>query len=144
MSTGAPSYRDYLRDTVATSAGPHGYTLTLWTSAAVASHSQGGPPGAENALLLLLGAVLAFGLVGSVASGGLRRPIAGAPVPKSLLGALHLPAAGSSIGLCHLLTLWLHGHSLWPAVGFTATATFLCGSALQVRCAGAITRRMPG
>jgi hypothetical protein len=143
MSAAGPTYRDYLRDAVATSAGPHGYTLTLWTSAAVASHSQGGPPGAQNAFLLLLGAVIAFGFIGSFAAGGLGRPIVSVPVQKSLWGALHLPAATISIVMCHLLTLLLHGAALWPAVGFVATASFLLGSALQVRYAAVITRKIP-
>lgn len=143
MRVAGPTYRDHLRDTVATSAGPHGYTLTLWTSTAVAGHSQGGPPGAEDAFLLLVGAVLAFGLVGALASGGSRRPVGGPPAPRSLWGALHLPAAGISIGVCHLLTRWLHGHALWPAIGFTATASFLLISTLQVRFAELITGRQP-
>jgi hypothetical protein len=140
MSAAGSTYRDFVHNAVATSAGPHGYTLTLWTAGAIASNARGRPPAALDAFLLLAGAVPAFGFVGSVAGGGLRRPIPSPRQQNSLWGALHLPTVTRSIALCRALTVRLHGHALWPAIGVTATATFLLGSALQARCAGACTR----
>lgn len=49
-------YRRGVRAVVAASAAPYGYTLTLWTSGAVAAHAQGGLPSARDALFLLAGA----------------------------------------------------------------------------------------
>jgi hypothetical protein len=130
-------YRECLRATVATSAGPHGYTLTLWTSGAVASHAEGGPPGAPDALLLLLGAVVGFGLIGLAATGSLARPAAPAPAQAPIWACLHLPTVATAIALCHGLGTLLHGHVLWPVVGCVATGTFLLGSALQAAVAAA-------
>ena len=48
-------YRSALRATIAASAAPYGYTLTVWTSGAVLSHARGIPSAAE-ALLFLGGA----------------------------------------------------------------------------------------
>lgn len=128
-----PGYRDHLHSVVAASAGPHGYTLTLWTAGSVTSHTQGGMPGTANALLLLVGAVAAFGLVGALAVGGVGAVI-DPPVPLRMRvwGGVHLPAVGLSILLCRLLAGLLHGHAVWISVGFSATATYLLVSGLQV------------
>ena len=62
-------YAAALRTTVATSAGAYGYTLTIWTSGAVLSHARGIPSSVE-ALLFLIGAVVAYVLVGRFAFRG--------------------------------------------------------------------------
>jgi hypothetical protein len=72
------AYRPALRAAVAASAAPYGYTLTIWTSGAVLSHTRG-IPSAVEALLFLVGAVAAFALVGGLAVGG--RPQRLAPEP---------------------------------------------------------------
>ena len=51
-------YRSAVRTTVAASAAPYGYTLTIWTSGAVLSHARG-IPSTGAALLFLVGAVAA-------------------------------------------------------------------------------------
>lgn len=118
-------YRDHLRAAVALSAAPYGYTLTLWTAGAVASHA-GGLPSPVDALLLLAGAVSGFAIVGSIAFGGINRVLApGTGGDVRVWGGAHLPSVGSSILLVWLLTDELEGHVLWPAVGFAATSTYL-------------------
>ena len=81
------SYRQQLRSVVAASAAPYGYTLTVWTSGAAASHAQAALPAPSQAMLLLVGAVLGFGTVGAVlgfgtvgafAFGGINQRAAGA------------------------------------------------------------------
>jgi hypothetical protein len=119
-------YRPHLRAVVAASAAPYGYTLTLWTAGAVAAHAQRSLPSSTDALLLLAGAVLGFGAVGTYAFGGVNGVLA--PETRGevrVWGGLHLPSVGLSIGLVTLLTHVLHGGPLWPLVGFTATATYL-------------------
>jgi hypothetical protein len=54
---------------VAASAAPYGYTLTIWTSGAVLSHARG-ITSAADALLFLVGAVVAYALVGGLTLGG--------------------------------------------------------------------------
>lgn len=124
-------YRSHLRAVVAASAAPYGYTLTLWTSGAVATHELG-VPSALDALLLLAGAVTAFAAVGAFAYGGINGVLA----PRTrgdirVWGGLHLPSVGSSIFLVAVVTRLMHGHPGWLLVGFTATSTYLLVIGLQ-------------
>ena len=124
-------FRHHLRTVVAASAAPYGYTLTLWTAGAVSTHADG-VPSALDALLLLAGAVTGFAAVGVFAFGSINGVLApGARGDVRVWGGLHLPSVGSSIGLVWLLTEVLDGHLLWPAVGFTATTTYLLVIGLQ-------------
>ena len=124
-------FRHHLRTVVAASAAPYGYTLTLWTAGAVSTHADG-VPSALDALLLLAGAVTGFAAVGVFAFGSINGVLApGARGDVRVWGGLNLPSVGSSIGLVWLLTEVLDGHLLWPAVGFTATTTYLLVIGLQ-------------
>lgn len=71
-------YRQHLRGVVAASAAPYGYTLTLWTTGAIATHAQQTLPTALEALLLLAGAVAGFGAVGAYAFGSINGLLASA------------------------------------------------------------------
>ena len=53
------SYRTHLRSAVATSAAPYGYTLTVWTSAAVQATAW--HPHGVGGILFLAGAAAGFG-----------------------------------------------------------------------------------
>jgi len=118
-------YRHHLRSVVTASAAPYGYTLTLWTGGAVATHSEG-VPSTVDALLLLGGAVLGFAAVGAYAFGGINGVLSpGASREVRLWGGLHLPSVGSSILLVTLVAHLVSGHVVWPLVGFIATATYL-------------------
>lgn len=128
-------YRRHLRAVVAASAAPYGYTLTVWTAGAVTSHAVG-IPSAFDALLLLAGAVLAFGAISAVAYGGVNGLlIPEARGPIRIWGGMHLPSVGASILLVALVNSVVHGHAVWPLVGFTATATYLLVIGIQFRLA---------
>jgi hypothetical protein len=125
-------YRQHLRAVVAASTAPYGYTLTLWTAGAVATNAEGSVPSTVEALLLLTGAALGFGAVGTYAFGGINGLLA--PGPRGdvrVWGGMHLPSVGASILLVTALTGVVHGLLLWPLVGFTATATYLLVIGLQ-------------
>lgn len=125
-------YREHLRTVVAASAAPYGYTLTVWTAGAVTSHAEGGIPSTVDALLLLAGAVAGFVLLGTLAFGGINGILAPtAPGHVRVWGGMHLPSVGASILACSLLAHFIHGHLVWPLVGFTATTTYLLVIALQ-------------
>lgn len=122
----AHDYRRHLRAVVAASAAPHGYTLTLWTTGAIATHSRGQVPSSWEALILLAGAAAGFVFVGLLAFGDvngiLDSNIAG---DVRVWGGIHLPSVGLSIlivtGICAVVkTSWV-----WPLVGFAATTTYL-------------------
>jgi hypothetical protein len=137
----APTYRGNLQAAVAASAAPYGYTLTVWTSGAVTTHAEGGTPSALDAVLLLLGAVAGFVVVGTFAYHGFRASLApGRPQQVEVWAGVHVPSVGLSIlvvvGLCAVLT----GHLLWLLVGFVTTVTYLVVIGLQFWAAG---RRSP-
>ena len=135
------TYRSSLRATVAASAAPYGYTLTIWTSGAVLSHAHGIPNGGD-ALIFLIGAVAAFALIGGVVFGGLSEPVIVEHSRVVVWGGLHFVSVGAAIGVA-----WLVGHvvssaAVWPIGGFLITALYLLGSALQLTVAQATGRRM--
>jgi hypothetical protein len=117
-------YRAQLRSVVTASAAPHGYTLTLWTSGALTIRAAGGAPSVIEVLLLLVGAVAGFGMVGLLAYGSLNEVLSPAPPAIRLWAALHLLSVGACVLLVYGVTVLAHGWMLWPLAGFTATATY--------------------
>jgi hypothetical protein len=126
------SYRAHLRTTVASSAAPYGYTLTIWTSGAVTTHGHG-IPSAWEALLLLLGAVAGFGVAAAIAHGGPRATFSSDAEPSSVRvwGGFHLFSVGLSIGLAAAAAATLREPLVWPVVGFVSTAVYLIVTAGQ-------------
>jgi hypothetical protein len=129
-------YTSALRATVAASAAPYGYTLTIWTSGAVLSHARG-IPSAALALLFLVGAVAAYALVGGVAFGGLSEHQAPQPARSVVWGGLHFLSVGLAILAVSLVARLVHDDAAWPLGAFLATAAYLLTSAFQL----AIARR---
>jgi hypothetical protein len=141
-------YRDHLRAVVAASAAPYGYTLTLWTAGAVTAHAEAGLPTAWDAVLLLAGAVVGFGAVGTYASGGFNGVLVpGTPGRVRVWGGMHLPSVGLSILLVASVNALLDGPVVWPLVGFTATTATCSSSASSSgspRTASSSRMRLPG
>lgn len=134
-------YRKHLRTAVAAGAAPHGYTLTLWTTGAVTIRAEGNVPSWVDVLLLLTGAALAFGAVGSMAFGGLNGVLTpGGGGDIRVWGGMHLPSVGLAVILVALLNRAVDGHAVWLVVGFVATGTFFLVLAVQFRLA---TSRAP-
>jgi hypothetical protein len=133
-------YRAQLRSVVSASAAPHGYTLTLWTSGALAIHAAGGAPSVVEVLLLLAGAVAGFGMVGLLAYGSFNGVLSPAPRAIRLWAALHLLSVGVCALLVYGVSVLVHGWLLWPLVGFTATATYflILGAQFQLAAAGEV------
>lgn len=128
-------YRQYLRGVVGASAAPYGYTLTVWTTGAIAMHAHGALPSSVDALLFLAGAISGFGIVSAYAFG-----INGSfsPGPRGEIrtwGGMHLPSVGLSIALATAMSEVVDGWLIWPLVGFTATTTYLLVTGLQFKLA---------
>jgi hypothetical protein len=124
-------YRHHLRAVVAASAAPYGYSLTIWSCAAVTAHKNG-VPGAPGALLFLAGAVVAYGLVSVLAYGGpteILRPHPDTAV--QIWGALHFASVGVAIAITDLTVLLIPNPSVWFVVGMLATMTYLLLIAAQ-------------
>ncbi len=127
-------YASALRTTVAASAAPYGYTLTIWTTGAVLTHARGIPDTAE-AILLLVGAVAGYALVGGLAFGGLTEHVAPAPARAVVWGGLHFFSVGLAIVAATLVAHGVRGTAAWPIDGFVVTATYLVASASQLTLA---------
>jgi hypothetical protein len=133
------SYRTALRATIAASAAPYGYTLTIWTSGAVLSHARG-IPNSGDALLFLCGAVAGFALVGGIAFGGFSEHVVAQPARAVAWGGMHLFSVGLAIGAATLVAHLVEDVAAWPIVGFLATTIYLTASALQLTFAHAARR----
>lgn len=129
-------YRSALRATVAASAAPYGYTLTIWTTGAILSHARGIPNTGE-ALLLLIGAVAAYALVGGVAFGGLSEHLVPEPSRAAVWGGLQFFSVGLAIGAATVVAHVVEGIAAWPVDGFLVTAIYLLASASQLTLAHA-------
>jgi hypothetical protein len=129
-------YRSALRATIAASAAPYGYTLTIWTSGAVLAHAHG-IPSTAYALLFLVGAVGAFALIGGLAFGGFTEQLVPEPARAAVFGGLHFMSVGLAIGAASLDAHLVTGAAAWPVAGFAATSLYLLVSALQLRLAHA-------
>jgi hypothetical protein len=124
-------YRHGLRKAVGTSAGPYGYTLTVWTTGAVLIHARGVPTTGE-ALLFMVGAVLAFSMVGAAAfrtNPSVRGRATSHPV---LWGSFHFVPVAASIGAASIVAHFVQGSTAWPFGGFAATAIYLTFVAAQI------------
>ncbi|MCB0876950.1 MAG: hypothetical protein R2718_05130 [Solirubrobacterales bacterium] len=124
-------YRAHLQSAVAASAAPYGYTLTIWTSGAVATHARGIPT-AWEALLFLLGAVLGFGVTAAVAYGRPTEIFASRQHGfVRLWGAFHLLSVGLAIAGVALVVEIFDSSIVWLLVGLIATTTYLMTIAAQ-------------
>jgi len=136
-------YRRTLRASVAASAAPYGYTLTIWSCGAMAIE-EGGLPGLLEALLFVAGGVLAFFLVETLAYGSptaVLRPAAGTEV--ALWGHAHLLSAGLAVTSAAVVLWLVDGLAAWPLVGLVATLTYLLAGAAQITAATAMGDAAP-
>jgi hypothetical protein len=123
-----------LGTTVAASAAPYGYTLTIWTSGAVLAHARGLPTTAD-ALLFLLGAVSAFALIAAVVVTRFPDRLVPAPVHSAIWGGLHFISVGVAIGAASLVAHFVENTAAWPLAGFLGTGIYLLVSASQLTLA---------
>ncbi|MGH2939595.1 MAG: hypothetical protein ACRDPE_15920 [Solirubrobacterales bacterium] len=131
------NYSDHLRAVVAATAAPHGFTLTIWTSAAIAGHAAGAPDDFE-AILFLVGALAGFSFVGTAVYGRIDALLStDRPHEVRLWGALHFPAIGVTVVETVAITKFVTGAAVFPIASFTATSTYLAISAMQFTLAGA-------
>jgi hypothetical protein len=124
-------YRAHLRAVVGATAAPYGFTLTIWTAAAIVSHAVGTPDGLE-AILFLIGAVCAYACVGAAAYGRVGAVLSpGGSREVRLWGALHFPAIGITVGETALIARLMQGSAAFPITSFTVTFTDLTMVAAQ-------------
>lgn len=117
-------YRRNLRAAVGFSAGPYGYTLTLWSTGAVLTGTHGIPT-ALSAVTFVVGAVLAFATVGALAFGSLKKDLTREKGHEVLWGSGQIFSVGLSIGAAVVVGYYVEGFMAWPLTGFVITALFL-------------------
>ncbi len=136
---GTARFGPALRSTVAASAFPYGYTLTIWTSGAVLAHTRGAPS-TVDALLYMAGAVAGFLAVAVAAFRGFRIRTDPGPTTFSLWDAAHFGSIGGAIGVAVLVAHLVHARPAWAIDGFLATSVYLTGTALQLAVGRAFFR----
>jgi hypothetical protein len=117
-------YRQGLQTAIGASAGPYGYTLSIWTSGAVLIH-QDGLPSAGEALLFAVGNVFAFALLGAVAFRHGRLEEEGTPRHPVAWGSFHFVPIGVAIGAATLIAHLVDGAAAWPLAGLAVTGIYL-------------------
>lgn len=139
---GRRGFRAQLGATAASAAGPYGYTISLGGSSVVAVERLGAPALGE-ALLLMVGAVLAFLALelAAVSQPGERQGTPERDVPPSVWGNAHFVSAGAAICGGWLVAHAAGGAAAWLLVGFVTTAVYFALTALQRIAVVAAQRR---
>jgi len=122
--------RAQVSSTLASAAGPYGYTISLGGATVLAS-GQLGSPRLLGALLLVVGAVAAFIGLDIAAQGSLVPRDMPQDRAPSVWGNAHVPSAGAAVSAVWGLLHVLGGSAAWLATGFTATLVYFLVTALQ-------------
>jgi hypothetical protein len=117
-------YRKNLRAVVGSAAAPYGYTLSVW-SAGAALISVHGIPKTLAALTFVVGAVLGFAFVGTLAYGGIPGELDQEKGHALLWGSLHFASVGLAVGAVTLTAYFVEGFVVWPLGGFLVTSIYL-------------------
>lgn len=117
-------YGRNLRTAVGASGAPYGFTLAVWTSGALLVHADG-LPNTFDALSFMVGSVLAFATIGTIAFGGIGAHFEEEPRKSALWGNFHFLSVGMAIGTATLTVHHVHGRVIWPLVAFVVTAVYL-------------------
>jgi hypothetical protein len=117
-------YRKDLRGILGASAGPYGYTLSIWGSGSMLSHTYG-TPGPADIFLFLAGAVVAFAVVGTLAFGGAGKRFEAPRSSIELFGSFHFVSVGLAVAAALLAAQLAPAYLGWPLGPALATATYL-------------------
>ena len=117
-------YGRNLRTAVGASGAPYGFTLAIWTSGALLVHSDG-LPSTFDALSFMVGSVLAFAFIGTLAFGGIGAHFEEEPRQSALWGNFHFFSVGAAIGMATLTVHHVQGRLVWPLAAFVVTAVYL-------------------
>lgn len=121
------SGREYvknLRSAIGISAAPYGFTLAVWSTGAITTSFRSSP-GPPQVLVFVIGVILAFALVGSLAHGGVRGHSGGEQQSVELWGNFHIPAVGLTVAVATLTGYLVSNGLAWFLCPFLATSTYL-------------------
>jgi hypothetical protein len=118
-------YRQRLRTMIGSSAAPYGYTLATWTTGAVLTNARG-LPNTLAALTFMVGAVLGFAFVGTLAFGSMAKHFDRDSGETPLIwGSFHFFSVGLAIGVSALVAYYVENFVAWPLGAFLATTVYL-------------------
>lgn len=117
-------YNRNLRSAVGTSAAPYGFTLAVWSTGAVVTSFRG-TPGPPQVLVFIVGVVLAFAMVGTLAYGGVRGYSGGERHSVELWGNFHIPSVALTLAAASLVGYLVSNDFAWFLAPFLSIATYL-------------------
>lgn len=112
------------------SAVPYGYTLTVWATHGLLTNQQGNP-GVEDLVLFVVGAMLAFALLGFFAERVSAAPLKAGRRDLIRAGTIHVFAIGAAFGAAALLAT-VPGAIAWALASFAASALYLSIASLEI------------
>lgn len=112
------------------SAVPYGYALTVWATHGVLTNEHGNPD-VWDVALFILGAVVAFTLLGLIAERLSPRPMPAGQADLIRAGAIHVLAIGVAFAAATLLAL-VPGAVAWALGSFAATALYLSIASFEI------------
>ena len=116
---------------VSASAAPYGYTITVWSSAALLIHFRHSPA-VWQIFLFAAGALAAFALLWLSGRSAIEsaEPLEQGPA-RALAGTLDIFAVGTAVGAAALIAM-IPSWVAWPLGSFGATALYLITASVQL------------
>ncbi len=138
-------YAHALRAGTHNNAAAYGYSVSITAAFGILSTTQG-TPGILQIFAFAGGAVVAFALVGAIASGGFRRRLEDEPSEvKALGGSLALLSVGLAIATTFAAgQLSPPGSGGWPLGAFLATVVYLSLVPVEMVLAELLEERRAG
>jgi len=124
------SSRGALATVLRGSAVPYGYTLTIWATHGVLTNEHGNPD-VWDVALFILGAVLAFTVLGLLAQRVSPRPFNPARLDMIRAGTIHVVAIGIAFAAATLIAL-IPGNVAWMLGSLAASALYLSIASVEL------------
>lgn len=123
-------YNRNLRSAVGTSAAPYGFTLSVWSTGAV-TMSFRDTPDPPQVMLFMVGVVLAFAVVGTLAYRGVRGYSGGERHSVELWGNFHIPAVALSVVSATIIGYLIANDFAWFLIPFVSTTLYLAALGME-------------
>lgn len=117
-------YRKDLRGILGASAGPYGYTLSIWGGGSMLSYVYG-TPSPVQVFLFLAGAVAAFAVVGTLAFGGAGKEFDTPANTIELFGSFHFASVGLAVATALLAAQFVPIYLSWALGAALCTSVYL-------------------
>ncbi len=118
----------------------YGYSVSITAAFAILQTSRS-DTGVLEIFAFAAGAVVAFAVIASLASGFFREELEDQPSHvKSLAGALSFFSVGLALGVAYLVGVLLEGLAAWPASAFLTTVVYIASVGIELAMAHRMLR----